>query len=61
MYEENFLRIMLYFDVIDNVVMIVLIVGVFRKGKLFFFGFFLKYLEVKVIIYKIVNNLLNIM
>lgn len=37
---------MLYLDVVDNVVMIVVIVGVFWKGKLFFFGIFLKYLEV---------------
>lgn len=42
-----------YDNVKDNVVMIVLIVGVFWKGKLFFFGFFLKYLEVEVNIYKI--------
>lgn len=38
---------MCYLDVKDNFVQIVLIVGVFRKGKLFFLGFFLKYLEIQ--------------
>lgn len=49
-----------YDDVKDNVVMIVLIVGVFRKGKLFFFGFFLKFLKVEVIIYMICKKFVNV-
>lgn len=61
LHEENLSRIMLHPDVIDNVVMIVSIAGALRKGKSFLLGFFLKYLEAKVTIYKIVNNLLNIM
>lgn len=57
--DENIKRIMLHPDVKDNPVMIVSIAGALRKGKSFLLGFFLKYLEAEVTIYKIVRNVSN--
>lgn len=44
--DENLEKIMLYLEVKENFVVIILIIGVFRKGKFFFLGFFLKFLEI---------------
>lgn len=49
LYKKNLEKVMLHSEVKDRPVVIVSVAGACRTGKSFLLGFFLKYLEIKVI------------